>query len=213
MFTQYVSLDTELESIAWKSCNKQDVAHDARHGLQVKKYAIKIAESVHADVLVAGTAGLFHDIIVYRKDDPRSLSAADDAALATMGLLELTSFPEKKILPVVTAIREHSYSRGSQPSTLESAVVQDADRLESLGAIGVMRVAALSGYMQKPLYCLDDPFCDNRQPGGRSAQLDLFYSRFLTIPNKMHTAVGKELALQRVEFMQSFLDQLRMELK
>ena len=203
-----ISLDAELEYLAWKCIGKYDVAHDPRHGVQGRKYAVRIAEAAGADVLVAGTAGLFHDIITYRKDDPRSLQAAEESAVATEGLLKLTSFPYERVSEVVQAVREHSYRKALKPSTLESAVVQDADRLESLGAIGVLRVASLSGYMQKPLYCMDDPFCDVRLPGGRHAQLDLFYSRFLKIPGQMHTVLGRELAEQPVVFILQFLYQL-----
>ncbi|HLD12771.1 MAG TPA: HD domain-containing protein [Candidatus Nanoarchaeia archaeon] len=213
LFEHYAKYHASLVVVAEAKHHKQDPAHDFLHGLQVEKNALRIAFFEGGDPEVVGPAGLMHDAVTYRKDDPRSRLAADEsAAVVGVVLRDFFDFPSAKIPLVVQAVREHSYTRGLQPSSLESAIVQDADRLEALGAIGVLRVASLSGYMGKPLYCLDDPFCDDRQPGGKGAQLDLFYSRFLKTPEKMHTVTGRALAEERVGFMHQFLDQLRGEL-
>ncbi len=190
-----------------------DVAHDILHGKQVAKNIIRIAKYEGGNHKVLFPAALLHDIISYRKSDPHSVHAADEsAALASMLLEQLPEFPHAFIPQVALAIREHSYSRGLRPSTLESALLQDADRLEAIGAIGIMRSSAIAGSVQKMLYCEEDPFCDLRKPVGRGAQLDMYFSRFLKLAKDMHTSYAQQLAEQRVQFMYQFLEQLRSEL-
>ena len=201
-----------LESARQKYA-KNDVAHDILHGKQVAKNILRIAEHEGGDLHVLYPSGLLHDIVSYRKTDHRSAFAAAESAEIARDLLEqLPDYPHEYISQVALAIREHPYSRGLQPSTLESALLQDADRLEAIGAIGILRSSAVAGHTQKSLYCEEDPFCDICMPGGRGAQLDMYFSRFLKVADGMHTAYAKQMAEQRVQFMYQFLEQLRSEL-
>ncbi len=110
------------------------------------------------------------------------------------------------------AIEAHSFSAGIPPRTLEARIVQDADRLEALGAIGIARCLLTGGTMRTPLYDPDDPFCDRREPDDRSYTLDHFYCKLFKLPGTMQTAAGREEARRRVDYMQGFLAELAGEI-
>ena len=88
------------------------------------------------------------------------------------------------------AIEAHSYSAGIPPQSIEAKVVQDADRLDALGAIGVARCIAVGSALGRPLYQADDPFCSARSPDDSGASVDHFYSKLLKLATTMQTAAA-----------------------
>ena len=99
------------------------------------------------------------------------------------------------------------------PTLKESMILQDADLLESTGAISIMRACSSSGQMGRPLYNLEDPFCKNQKPQKVSFGLDLFYVRLLKAKDKVHTKTAKIIAKRRTNFLRNFLKELSLELK
>jgi uncharacterized protein len=95
--------------------------------------------------------------------------------------------------------------------TPEAAVVQDADRLDSLGAIGVARCLLVGGKLDRPLLAPDDPFCDERTPDDGLYTIDHFYTKLLKLPGTMQTAAGRAEAQRRADRMRRWLDELRDE--
>ncbi|MDX1556655.1 MAG: hypothetical protein R3212_11560, partial [Xanthomonadales bacterium] len=90
---------------------------------------------------------------------------------------------------------------------------QDADRLDSLGAIGIARCLLVGGRLDRPLLDPDDPFCEKRAPDDSRFTIDHFYAKLLKLPATMQTESGRKIAQQRAELMHAFLDNLRSELK
>ncbi len=90
--------------------------------------------------------------------------------------------------------------------------MQDADRLDALGAIGVARCIAVGAALGRPIYLAQDPFCTAREPDDAGASIDHFYTKLLKLAGTMQTAAGRREAERRSEFMRSFLDQLRSEI-
>ena len=110
------------------------------------------------------------------------------------------------------AIEAHSFSAAIQPRTIEAKVVQDADRLEAIGAVGLARCLMLSGAMARPLYVESDPFCENRAADDRLSAVDHFFTKLIKIETMMQTESGRVEARLRTPFLQSFLNELRREI-
>ena len=91
-------------------------------------------------------------------------------------------------------------------------MVQDADRLEAIGAIGLARCLMLSGALNRPLYVPDDPFCATRQPADGTSAVDHFHTKLLRLEGTMQTDSGRREARQRTDYLRGFLAQLRHEI-
>jgi len=209
------SLKARLLLIAENESHPDDPSHDFSHVTRVLKNVETIAEAEGGDLDILVPAALFHDVINIPKDDPRADQASDDSAEWTRSLLmTMTEFPQNKISAVCDAISKCSFSKGINPELHESKVLQDADGLDSTGAISIMRTCSSCGTMKRALYDLDDPFFESRAKYEGSAHfgVDLFYRRLLIVESRMHTKTAKQIAKRRTEFIHAFLDELRLEL-
>ena len=195
--------------------HNQSPAHDFQHILRVYKNAEMISkqeESVDLDIVLA--AALLHDLVVYPKGSSKTMNSADDSAeIAKKILLEYKNYPREKIEKVADTIRTHSYSKRLVPQTLEGKILQDADRLDAIGAIGIARTFSVGGSENRSLYNPVDPFCKSeRQSDDTQWTLDHVKSKLMTLKNSMHTMTAKKIAEERTQFMELFLNQLRKEI-
>jgi uncharacterized protein len=196
--------------------HNQSPAHDFQHILRVYKNAEMISkqeESVDLDIVLV--AALLHDLVVYPKGSSKTIDSADDSAdIAKKILREYKNYPIEKIEKVADIIRIHSYSKKIIPSTIEGKILQDADRLDALGAIGIARTFSVGGSENRSLYNPADPFCESeRQLDDTLWTLDHIKKKLLILKNSMHTKTARKIAEQRTEFMELFLKQLRKESK
>lgn len=123
----------------------RDLAHDPHHVARVYAWAVRLAPDAGADPDPCGAAALVHDLDATRKDDPaRSGSGARSAADAEM-LLETAGYDVRERAEIAAAVATSSWSRGLAPANATGAVLQDADRLDALGAIGIARTFACHG--------------------------------------------------------------------
>ena len=136
-------------------------------------------------------AVLLHDIVSYPKSDPRSKNSSSESAEKSRKILQEYDFSQDEINIISDAIRDHSFSRGVTPKTLEGKILQDADRLDALGAIGIARTFAVGGAENRPFYNNDDPFCSKRSPDDKCWTLDHFYKKLLLLEKTMNTKTGK----------------------
>ncbi|PQJ62011.1 HD domain-containing protein [Photobacterium angustum] len=200
-------LMTKLELL-----NSADAAHDKAHVLRVVKVAKQLAKQEQARLNITLAAAYLHDCVAVAKNDPRRKQAS---ILAANKAIEFLS--EKKLLvehhdEIHHAIVAHSFSADIKPLTLEAKIVQDADRLDALGAIGLTRCIQVGTSLGRPLYALDDPFCQKRQPDDTTYTLDHFYIKLLGLADTMQTDAAKIEAVKRIEFMKSYLLQLESEI-
>ena len=195
-----------------KKIIEDDPAHDYSHIMRVYNNAQKIAkrEKVNARLILA--AVLLHDIVQFPKSDPRNKTASKKSAILAKKILQKYDFTESEIKIICDAIRDHSYSRGKIPKTLEGKVLQDADRLDALGAIGIARTFSVGGSEKRKIYNESDPFCIKRKPDDDSWTVDHFYTKLLLLEKKMNTKYGKFLAKKRTRLMIKFLSNMRSEL-
>ena len=213
---EIVPMDRTLrETLIETARNRQpgsDPSHDFEHILRVLHLAEKLAESTEADLDILVAAALFHDIVVRPKNTMQSRSDTEDSALVAKAILRgIDTFPCQKTPHVMACIRECSFSRGLKATSIESEILQDADRLEATGAIAIMRTFSSGGQMRRPLYPAEDPMCRQGSIRFRSS-LDLFFERLLVVGDAMNTARGKALAKRRTRFLKQFLEQLQDEL-
>ncbi|HEX6835677.1 MAG TPA: HD domain-containing protein [Polyangia bacterium] len=202
----------DLEAAAMAHVAGAGPAHDELHVRRVMESARRIASAEGADVDVCVTAAMLHELFNYPKDHPDSAQSGDVCAEHAVVLLREHGYDERFIAPVAYCIRVHSFSRGVLPETLEAKVLQDADRLDAIGAIGIARCFATSAEMKRPFYAPDDPFCRARPPDDKQWGIDHFYRKLLRIGDGLHTATARAIAAERIAFMRAYLDQLEREI-
>ncbi len=206
-------LRNKLLSIAKEIISSDDPAHDFQHTYKVLLNAEKISKAEGGDLEIIIPAALFHDLIVYPKNHAKSNDSQEESSKRAEKILaDMNEFPKDKINEVKTAILECSFSKKIEPSTHESKILQDADKLESTGVISIMRTFCSGGQMKKPFYNPKDPFCENREPDYKYS-LDLFYKRLLLVKERIHTKTAKKIAEDRHKVLVLFLDELKKELK
>jgi uncharacterized protein len=189
-----------------------DAAHDTMHVRRVVGNARTLAAAEGADPAVVLPAAWLHDCVIVPKDSPDRTKASLLAAAAAGDFLQSAGYPEAKIPAVQHAIEAHSFSAKIPPRTLEAQVVQDADRLDALGAVGIARTLMLGGAMGQPLYDADEPFPITRTADDRRNVLDHFFVKLLTLSGTMQTHAGRDEAARRTQFMRDYLAQLGMEI-
>ena len=195
-----------------KRIMKNDSAHDFEHTLRVYKNAQKICKKEKANEKLVLSAALLHDIVSYPKSDKRSKMSSVESAKKSKQILKKYDFSKDEITIVSDAIRDHSFSQNKTPKTLEGQILQDADRLDALGAIGIARVFATGGSLNRPFYDLDDPFCKKRTPDDKTWTVDHFFRKLLKLESLMNTKSGKAEAKKRTRILKEYLNQLKQEI-
>jgi uncharacterized protein len=189
-----------------------DAAHDLQHIHRVVTNARRLCEAENADWQVVMPAAWLHDCVVVPKSSPERKRASQLAALQAVAWLEELQWPFGKLGEIAHAIEAHSFSAAIVPKTPEAKVLQDADRLDALGAVGLARTLMLGAEMNRPFYQAEDPFCDSRAPDDSIYTLDHVYRKLLTLQDTMQTAGGRDEAAGRTRFLRQFLDQLASEI-
>ena len=188
--------------------------HDWFHIERVYKNALLIAEGVDCDLIVVKLGALLHDIA-----DSKFHGGDETVAPKTARtFLESQNVSEDIILHVIAIIENISFKGGNfekKFNSKELEIVQDADRLDAIGAIGIARTFNYGGFKNRPLY---NP---NIQPNlnmskeeyknSESPTLNHFYEKLLLLKDKMNTETGKKIAQKRHDFMVTFLSQFYAE--
>lgn len=190
----------------------KDPAHDPDHVRRVVANARRLAAAEGADMAVVLPAAWLHDCVVVPKDSARRAHASRFAAERAGAYLREAGYPVEHIPAIEHAIAAHSFSAGIPPQTREAQVVQDADRLDALGAIGIARTLLLGGWMGKPLYDRDEPLPVTRAPDDRENVIDHFYVKLLGLAATMHTASARREGERRTRLMRLYLEELGREL-
>lgn len=208
-----ILLKEKLIQIAKNNISHNDISHDIYHSLRVLKNAEYISMNEGGDKEIIIPACLFHDIVKYPIDNSkRKLSQLHSSQKTKELLHECKFYPQNKIKYVQLCIEECSFTNNTKATTLESMILQDADLLESSGAISIMRTFASVAQLKNPFYNAADPFCCNREPNDKKYGLDLFYTRLLNVKNHLNTTSAVDLIQERENFLKLFIKQLELEL-
>ena len=167
--------------------------HDLYHTLRVYKNAMEITQDYpDSDILVVSLAALLHDV-----DDHKLFKTENNAnARKFLTSQNVDETVIEKICQVINSV-SFSKNRGKRPELLEGKIVQDADRLDALGAIGIARTFAYGGKNNRPI----------------ASSVDHFHEKLLLLKDEMNTRKGKALAEKRHEFMMKFLQNYHEETK
>jgi len=195
----------------------KDGSHDLGHFQRVWRAARRInqEEGGVADELVLLAAAYFHDWVSFPKNHPqRSESSRLSAERAVELLTEVFSdFPADKVEGVRHAIHAHSWSARVAAETAEAKILQDADRMESLGAIGAARTFYISGQLNQQLFDSEDPLALKRAPDDRRYALDHFQVKLLKLPATMNTVAGKRMAERNAEWLRAMAQKMDEEVR
>ena len=179
--------------------------HDFDHTMRVYRMAVTIAEETGADVQTVSLASLLHDVDD-RKLSPQTCQNKDRA----VGFLRGNGLDEGRISRIVQIISEISFSSGAgKPSTLEGCCVQDADRLDAIGAIGIARAFAYGGHHNRLMYHPDQAPNLNMSREEyihcQSTTINHFYEKLFRLTALMNTRTAKEIATARDEYMRQYM--------
>lgn len=189
-----------------------DPAHDFNHTMRVYKNAQKLCKKEKANEKLVLSAALLHDIISFPKSDKRSYLSSQRSAKESKKILKKLCFSSEEIQIISDAIRDHSFSRGRIPKTIEGKILQDADRLDAIGAIGIARVFTVGGLEKRLLHNPEDPFCKTHTPNDKLWTLDHFYKKLLKLESQMNTKTAKREAKKRTTILKYYLSELKNEL-
>jgi uncharacterized protein len=190
--------------------------HDWWHIYRVWKSSIEIARQENADMLVVELAALLHDIADHK------FNGGDETvgpAMAEQFLKSVGADPSV-IEHVLSIIKNISFKGGNTErnfSSVELDIVQDADRLDAMGAIGIARAFNYGGFKGRALYDPDiDPMMNMSSEAYKNSTaptINHFYEKLLLLKDRMNTATGKRLAVSRHEFMLHYLEQFFWEIE
>lgn len=182
--------------------------HDWSHTDRVRKQAVQIAEKEGGNIELTELAALVHDVA----DEKFHQTEADAKHYVQAGLEQL-GFTNQMIQDVMNVVSTVSFKGGNNhpPLSIEGKIVQDADRLDAIGAIGIARCFMFAGNKGDKMYDPDIPPRDKMtkkeyRKHGNTA-INHFYEKLLKLQNMMHTNTAKKIAAERHEFMESYLQQ------
>jgi uncharacterized protein len=201
------------------SLSSGEMAHDRHHVERVYRWSLRLAAEAGADPDRAGAAALVHDVALVPKDSPeRHLGGERSAALAG-DVLERAGYDPVERSEITDAVRTSSWSRGLAPSGPVGVVLQDADRLDAIGAVGLMRNLACAQDMSRRdrpgrFYDPADPFHETARPlDDRRNAIDHCYAKLLTLSAGMRLPQARAEAARRHAAMIAFLEELRLEVQ
>lgn len=204
--------EAKFEKVIAQIATCDDPAHDILHFKRVVKLARQLCQDENGNMAVVIPAAWLHDFVIIAKDDPRRSQASKLSALKAMDFLKEINYPSCYIEEIGHAIECHSFSANIEPQTLEAKIVQDADRLDSIGSIGVARCFATGGLLKRAFYNEQDPFCSARDPNDTVYTLDHFYKKLFTISQSLKTEAGKLEGQRRYTAMKLFIEGLYQEI-
>ena len=204
----------KTEEMVKERLSADSSGHDWWHISRVRKLAIRLAKAEGADPFIVEMSALLHDICDWKFN-----GGNEKAGLAIVqSFLNSISLPlvdQNKILGIIGAVSYKGAGLKDEMPTLEGRVVQDADRLDALGAIGIARTFAYGGNHQQSMHepglmpTMHSSFEEYKTK--RSSSINHFYEKLFLLKDRMHTATGKKMAISRHEYMQKFVDTFLLE--
>jgi len=194
-----------------------ELAHDRFHIRRVHAWAVRLAPEAGADPDLAGAAALVHDLVFVPKNSAERSEGGERSAAAAPLVLGEAAYIGGEIAAIVDAVRTSSWSRGLAPSGPLGAVLQDADRLDAIGALGLMRNLACSQHMAKPslggFYHPEDPLAASGRPlDDKIWATDHVFAKLLKLAAGMHTVTARVEAQRRHSFLLAWVAELELEL-
>ena len=209
---------TDLIAAAWSFLAKEwaqstDAAHDFGHIRRVCALAQTIAATEGpVDHEALDIACILHDLVNLPKAHPDRPRASTLSGAKARAWLMGQGWSADRAQIVDHAIAAHSFSAALPPQTAEARILQDADRIEAMGAIGLARMFAVSGALGRALFDDADPLARHRPLDDKAFALDHLETKIYRLTKSLQTETGRQMARQRIGFMQDFVAQVMAEL-
>ena len=208
--------------VVWRQVEPQlppgELAHDRHHIARVYAWALRLSSEGGVDADLAGAMALVHDLAFVPKDSPDRALGGERSAHLAGAVLSTAGYAADDVAAIADAVRTSSWSRGLAPTNALGVVLQDADRLDAIGAVGLLRTVACAQYMSRPerpgrFYHDGDPFADGgRNLDDKAQAIDHCYAKLLKLAAGMHLPMAKAEAARRHAALGDFLAVLRREL-
>lgn len=190
----------------------EDPAHDLLHFRRVVGLAKRLCRLENGREEVVVPAAWLHDLVIVPKNSPLRSQASRMSAQRAIEFLTSIDYPAQYLADIAHAIEGHSFSANIEVTTIEARIIQDADRLDGLGAIGLARCFATAGLLKRPFYSSEDPFCELRPPDDSQFTLDHFFTKFFKTVSTLKTESGRTEGLRRAQIMREYLSNLKYEI-
>ena len=191
---------------------KNDPAHDFEHIMRVYRNAEKICKTEKANKKLVLISVLLHDIVKVSFSSKSSKSSANASTEKSERILKKLNMPKIEIDIISEAISNHSFTKKKVSNSIEGRILQDADRLDAIGSIGISRAFCVSGVKNRPFYNPDNPFAKKRNLDDKKWALDHFFKKLLILEKQMNTKSATIEAKRRTKILRKFLDDLRLEI-
>lgn len=191
----------------------EDPAHDQLHFKRVVSLAKQFCKQEGGQAEIVIPAAWLHDLVIVPKNSLLRNQASRLSAEKAIEFLTSIEYPTQYFDGIAHAIEGHSFSANIEVRTIEAKIVQDADRLDGLGAIGIARCFATAGLLKRPFYSPDDPFCEVRSPDDSQFTIDHFFKKLFKTAETLKTKAGLEEGRRRVDAMKTYLSTLRSEIQ
>ncbi|MGN7787901.1 HD domain-containing protein [Niabella sp. 22666] len=186
-----------VRTYVYQEFSGEGTGHDFFHLERVVKTALRLARQEDADLFMTELAAWLHDV-----GDHKLNNGVDRSEEQITAILSKLKTPDEMIRKVIEIVSQVSFSKGKKAESLEAKIVQDADRLDAIGAIGLARVFAFGGSKNREIY-------NPKQPDQTTIQH--FYDKLLKLKDLMNTATAQQIALERHVYLESFLERFYKE--
>jgi len=184
---------------------QQDGSHDLSHIHRVWVNAQRIQRVEGGDLQVLLAATLLHDCVAVEKNSPLRGQASTLSANKAASILADLGWPSQRIEQVAHAVKAHSFSAGFEPRTREARILQDSDRLDALGAVGIARCFYTAGRMGSALCDFENPAAQGREYQDTLYAIEHFQTKLLKLASGFTTGEGARLAAERHARLEVFL--------
>lgn len=195
------------ESLLPYAMDGTDGSHDIAHLLRVWKNANAIRAEEGGDPVILAASTILHDCAAIEKDSVLRAQASRLAAQKARTILRKLAWEEEEIAATAHAIEAHSFSAGIAAITLEAKILQDADRLDAIGTIGVARCFHVGGRLGRLLYDPLDPEARNRAFDDGRYTIDHFQTKLFKLADGFLTDTGAQLARLKQHRLQRFFEE------
>jgi uncharacterized protein len=202
----FIAADPALSTLLLEARERAahaDRAHDVAHSLRVARWTLRCDPALDPRLVIA--AALLHDAVHVPKNRPDRPRASERSAEYASERLSALGFSAAEVEAAALAIRDHSFSRGATPENALGRALQDADRLDGLGALGLDRVIATGVALDGELFDPNDPWAERRPLDDARWTVDHFFTKLLRLPATMNTDAGRAEAERRAEVLRGFL--------
>lgn len=191
----------ETQAYIKKTFLDEGTGHDYFHIERVVTNAKKILETENADPFLVELAAWTHDVGDYKLHD--GVDKSNELITEFLQTLQVEQETIDKVLEIVSQV---SFSKGNTPTTIEAKIVQDADRLDAIGAVGIARCFAYGGSVHNVLY---NPYDNSKD----ASSVQHFYDKLFKLKDLMNTETAIKIANKRHQFMENFIEEFYQEVK